>query len=231
MIGTRKRLIVLLGSALALLAASIASGSIGGGFNTGGPVSSVVPTDGGRELVAVERVGRLLVGGPTRGSIRWLAIEAPEVDAATLIVRESADDADLSLLWVTAPEGLRDKVLRATLYVSHPAGHSILFERVGDGWIRREAQPVELVAMKPDTEIGGKLFAFSVSGLGQYALADSDVPIENVVAVLASEPGAPSRTQGAIVNGLLPWAASIALLAVAWLLSNGAHRFPAWRVG
>ena len=178
---------------------------------------------GVRERVPLVRSGGLLVGRPTQSVVQMVVIDAPDVGADHLLMREiRMPDGRHSVLF-TAPSPLASQVRRTSLYVKEDGRKWRVLESVDGQTLSHDAHPVAVAR----GEVGGAgddvlnpLLGFAVNGLGPYWLVDEGFVVsapdgaQTARSLLGLEP----------VRAILYIGATVLLLMLGRMVSLWAHR-------
>ncbi|MCP4041883.1 MAG: hypothetical protein GY731_07980 [Gammaproteobacteria bacterium] len=196
-----------------------------GSVTSSGAFSAGISHDTGwRERVELTGADGLFAGWPTHPSIVLLTVYAPDVDAGQVILRDlQRPDGTRSIL-LTAPESLREKTRRVTIYLHRSATEAVILESVGGRWQRREPLPLRVSMPNQSGMVTEELLAFSVSGLGHYWLVEGQLPSRPPNTEAPADHPADSLPGGDTFRALETITAAIVLLLVGWAASHWTHR-------
>ncbi len=184
-----------------------------GGFSSSGGRDT-----GARQWVELTGTHGLLTGQPRTGSVRLIAISAPGVNHAHLILRELEKSDGTRSLMIVAPDGLTTRVTRATIYLDKHYADSPLLELRDGQWLAHQPQPLRAVLDIDDGPHPLDVVAYTTQGLGFYWFGPAptiDPP---------SAASARALLGGSSYRSLLPIVTALLILVAGAILSRWVHR-------
>lgn len=220
-----QRFVTILLSAACLILLSKPASASGGGIMTVGTITKEAATrSGSRELVDLVNKNGLLVARPKQGCIELITVYAPGCQDRNLILREIPASEGRTSLLISAPDILKKKTHRITIFVKPDFVNLVLVESSQGKWEYHNPEVLIVSQRENKGPLGGSLLAFSVGGPGLYWLQNSKAPTPDSTSELIEEASASSLLGGGAISGLWHWGWPSLLLLLGWGFSRLTHR-------
>ncbi|HHI94795.1 MAG TPA: hypothetical protein ENK04_15035 [Gammaproteobacteria bacterium] len=195
-----------------------------GAFTTG-----VADNGTKRYRVGLDEAGQLLLGRPDDGVIELITIDAPDTEIRQILIRETKNDHGEVSLLITAPNGMLEKLKRATVYLKPAYAKLKFIENIDGYWEQRNPVSISLVQKGLEQKPENHIVAFQIVSFGEKRLVkDASHFLENNDVSLKVSAGRASDSN--ITSALWPWIMSGVLLVMAWFISCWMHTLN-WRGG
>ncbi len=195
-----------------------------GGVSTIGPL--LTPGESStaiREVIDLKKSGDLLIAKPHHGLVAMIALYAPGLNQGHLILRELLTPDGRQTLLLTAPDAVKAKVHRATLYTKGLPDNIVLLENINGIWQERLPQPFLTDSIQAGSESAQVIKAFPIKTLGFYWLLESTAGV-TVSAHAPEKISATTLMGGNFTSGIFPSVIGILLFMLFGTVSRYIHK-------